>query len=411
MDISIDKATERRLEEYVLGVGTLLDNKNQRASFAMYALGLIGDGERKSIEPIAARACADPAQVPALEARLGHFLTNATWSDRRVRLRAAEYALAELTRHSPVRSWIIDDTGFVKQGKHSVGVQRQYSGTLGKTGNCQVAVSLTVATESAHLPVDFELYLPEAWTEDPGRRAEARIPDDIRFRTKLELALAMIRRAKEDGIPPGIVLVDCAYGNSSEFREELRKLGLDYAVAIQGPTMVQKLDRLERGRGAPVSARDLAAELVEKNKFKRCTWRDGTRGQLSARFAAVRVASAHQNKWSDLNEREALWLLIERIDGESGPNAFKYYLSNLPDGMSRRQIVHRIKERYRIERSYEDLKGELGLDHYEGRRWPGWNHHVSVVICCYAFIVAELARRFPPSGRRAQRDRPLSVAA
>lgn len=411
MDVSIDKATEQRLNEYVRGIGTLLDNKNQRASFATYALGLLGDGERKSIEPIAARACADPAHVPAMEARLGHFLTNATWSDRRVRLRAAEHALGEMTRHSPVRSWILDDTGFVKQGKHSVGVQRQYSGTLGKTGNCQVAVSLTVATDFAHVPVDFELYLPEAWTEDPKRRAEARVPDDVQFRTKLELGLAMVRRAKEDGIPPGIVLVDCAYGNSSDFREGLRALGLDYAVAIQGPTLVQRLDRLQRSRGALVSARDIATQLVEKNKFRRCTWRDGTRGRLSARFAAVRVVSAHKDTSSDIRDREALWLLIEWIDGESGADAFKFYLSNLPDGMSRRRLVHRIKERYRIERSYEDLKGELGLDHYEGRRWPGWNHHVSVVICCYAFIVAELARRFPPSARRTQRDRPLSVAA
>src|SRR5437016_5563082 len=208
MDVLIDKAGEQRLKAYVDGIGSLLANKNQRASFATYALGLLSDGERKSIEPIAARACADPAQVPAMEARLGHFLTNAKWSDARVRAYAAEYALGEMTRHGPVQSWIVDDTGFPKQGTHSVGVQRQYSGTLGKTGNCQVAVSLTIATASAHVPIDFELYLPKTWTEDPKRRAEAHIPADVHFQTKLELALKMIRRAKENGVAPGLVLVD-----------------------------------------------------------------------------------------------------------------------------------------------------------------------------------------------------------
>lgn len=404
----IDAAAERRLDEYVNRIGLLLGNRKQRGSFAVYAMGLLGDGERKSIEPIAARACADPEMVAAMEARLGHFLNDARWSDARVRAYAAEYALEEITRHEPIETWIVDDTGFLKQGSHSVGVQRQYTGSVGKTANCQVAVSLSVATRHAHMPLDFELYLPESWANDPKRRAEARIPKDVVFETKLELALKMIRRALANGVPPGIVLVDTAYGNSNEFRMELRKLGLDYAVAVQAPTKVWRLDRLERCRGDAISVRDLATKLGAK-EFRRTTWRKGTRRDLSARFAAVRVACAYNNSNIPPSEREALWLIIEWPDGEAAPT--KFYLSSLPSTVSRRKLIRTIKERYRTERAYEDLKGELGLDHFEGRRWPGWHHHVSVVLCCYAFIAAELARRFPPSARGQTQNHSLRSAA
>lgn len=409
MDVSVDRAAEQRLELYVRGIGSLLENKNQRASFATYALGLLAHGERKSIEPIAARACGKPDECSALEQRIGHFLTSAKWDDARPRAYATEYALAEMTRRNPVQSWIVDDTGFVKQGRHSVGVQRQYSGTLGKTGNCQVAVSLTIATASAHLPIDFSLYLPESWTNDPKRRAEARIPNDVVFQTKLELALGMIRRAKDNGVPLGVVLVDTAYGNSNDFRMELRQLGMQYAVAIQGTTKVWRLDRAERIRGETISAEDLAAELVKTRKFRRSTWREGTSESLTARFAAVRVACAYDNPSIDPSVREALWLVMEWLDDDAKPT--KYYLASLPASMPRRRLVRTIKERYRTERAYEDLKGEVGLDHYEGRRWPGWNHHATVAICCFAFIVAELERRFPPSARRTQKDAALPFAA
>jgi SRSO17 transposase len=279
---------------------------------------------------------------------------------------------------------------------------------VGKTANCQVAVSLSVATKHAHLPIDFELYLPETWTSDPKRRAEARIPEDVVFHTKLDLALQMIRRALDNGVPPGIVLVDTAYGNSNDFRMDLRQLGLDYAVAVQAPTKVWRLDRLERTRGEALSVRDLAAKLGPK-KFRRCTWREGTRQQLSARFAAVRVACAYHNPLIEPSHREALWLIIEWPDGEEAPT--KFYLSSLPVSIACRTLIRAIKERYRTERAYEDLKGELGLDHFEGRRWPGWHHHISVVLACYAFITAELARCFPPSARRQNRNHSIGIAA
>lgn len=404
----IDADAERRLEQYVSAMGSLLGNKSRCESFAIYSLGLFGDGERKSIEPIAARACADPSKVPAMEARLGHFLNDACWSDARVRAFAAEYAIEEMTRQAPIINWIVDDTGFLKQGTHSVGVQRQYTGSAGKTTNCQVAVSLSVATKTAHLPIDFELYLPKSWTNDPERRAEARVPQDVIFHTKLDLALQMIRRALDNDVPRGVVLVDTAYGNSNDFRMELRQLGLDYALAVQASTKVWRLDRLERIRGEALSASALAAQLGPK-KFRRCTWREGTRRNLSARFAAVRVACAYNNPLIEPREREALWLIIEWPDAEEAPT--KFYLSSLPAAMARRTLIRAIKERYRTERAYEDLKGELGLDHFEGRRWPGWHHHVSVVLACYAFIAAELARCFPPSARRQARNHALETAA
>lgn len=409
MDASVDGAAMRRLDEFVDGVGKFLLNAKQRASFAIYALGLLGDGERKSIEPIASRACADPKHVAAMEARLGHFLNDAKWSNEHVRCFAAHYALGEITKHAPVTSWIIDDTGMLKQGEHSVGVQRQYTGSAGKTANCQIAVSLTVATPRAHVPIDFELYLPECWTNDPKRREEARIPTETEFQTKLELGLKMIRRAKENDVPPGVVLVDTAYGNAHWFRNELRALGLDYAVAVLPTTNVMRLDRKERGYGGVQSIRDLALQLAAKGEFRRCTWRQGTRNALSAKFAAVRVIAAYDDRWSDLRDREALWLIAEWPDGEKAPS--KFYLSSLPVKLSRRQLVRTIKERYRVERTFEDLKGEIGFDHFEGRRWPGWHHHASVALCCFAFLVAEQARRFPPSAGRREENRSDSIAA
>jgi len=410
MSALVDSAAEQRLAEYVDGIGRILGNRNQRAAFAVYSMGLLGDGERKSQEPIAARACGDPAKVHAMQARLGRFLNDAEWNNASVRSYGVHYALREMTRHGPVRHAIIDDTGMLKQGSHSVGVQRQYTGSAGKVTNCQVAVTLTIATEHAHVPIDAELYLPESWTNDPKRRAEARIPDDVIFRTKLDLALQMIRRAIEEKIPLGIVLVDAAYGNSGGFRSELQQLGVPYGVAIQGSTKVWQLDRQERIRGVAVSACDLGQKLkAQKNKFRRTTWREGTGSPLSARFAAVRVASAHDDPLVEPKHREAQWLFIEWPDNEAEP--CKYHLCNLPKTTSRKKLIRSIKERYRTERGYQDLKGQLGFDHFEGRRWPGWHHHISVVLCCFAFVVAEQARRFPPSTRRAEVPQTLDLAA
>jgi SRSO17 transposase len=383
---------EHRLDAFFDRIGSVLGNRHRRASFATYAAGLLGDGERKSMEPIAARACADPERIDAQHQRLGHFLRDAKWSDRKVRLEGARYALDLMAAREPIATWIIDDTGFLKQGTHSVGVQRQYSGSAGKVTNCQVGVSLSVATRTDHLPIDFELYLPTVWAEDRARRKEARVPDDIVFKTKPELALQMVDRALEDQIPKGVLLADEAYGGSFEWRQQVRERGLDYAVAVMATTRVWLADKNGKLGPGRWTARGLAKNLGPK-AFRYTTWREGTRGLLKARFAVRRVVVGH-GRGRPPENREPQWLLLEWRDGEPEPAHFHLLALSNSDRLSRKQMVRIVKERYRTERAYQDLKGELGLDHFEGRTFVGWHHHVSVALCAFAFVLAEKLRAF-----------------
>jgi SRSO17 transposase len=400
---------EARLHDYFdTTIGSLLRDKRQRASFATYAMGILGDGERKSCEPIAARACGGgPRPVDNAHNQLLHFLRSSPWQDRPVRLAAARYGIAALTEREPVTAWVLDDTGFLKQGTHSVGVQRQYTGTAGKTTNCQVAVSLSVATRSAHLPIDFELYLPKSWTDDPERRAEAKIPEKAMFQTKIDLALMMIERAMAAKIPGEVLLCDSGYGDSHLFRETVRLHGLDYALGIHGPTTVWVLDAAGRRRGAPIAVEALGKELGRK-AFRKVTWREGTSKKLASHFCFRRVKVA-QDDGIDPAHHEEVWLMMEWPEGEATPT--KFTLTSLRRRMSKKRIVRTVKERYRTEQAYEELKGELGLDHFEGRSFPGWHHHVTVVLCCYAFIVAERSRHFFPSARRETQNDQVSRAA
>ena len=403
----MDADGQRRLVEYFDGIGDILSNKCRRASFAMYAMGLLSDGDRKSAEPIAARACGDPRKVDAVHTRLLHFMKDSVWSDHDVRLFAARYGIDSICEREPIESWIFDDTGFLKQGKHSVGVQRQYTGSAGKVTNCQIGVSLSVASRSYHLPVDFELYLPASWMDDPARRTKARIPQHLEFKTKIELAMAMLERAVFDEVPPGIVLADSFYGDSSEFRAKIRSFNLDYAVSVERRTKVWCVDSLERRRGDPLLLEDLAKQL-DPAAYRRVTWRQGTSKDLSARFAFLHVVPFTDDS-SEPSTRESIWLVVEWEDGEA--ESKKYYFSSLPGSTSHRELIRIIKQRWRTERVYEDLKGELGLDHFEGRTFPGWHHHVSVALACYAFVVAEQARRFPPSTAWSLADDAQSVSA
>jgi SRSO17 transposase len=265
-------------------------------------------------------------------------------------------------------------------------------------------VSLSVATRSAHIPIDFELYLPESWTSDPERRKECRIPDNVVFKTKEDLALDMIDRAVANKLPGDIVLADSWYGRSQEFRAGVRLHGFDYALGISPTLRMCKLDKLDRKMGEAQSAREIAAGLGE-GAFRKITWRDGTmngrRGKLSARFAIRRVMVE--------NGSEAEWLLIERQNGDGGE--LKFALTTLARSMSKKQIVRLYKERYRTEQVYQEMKGELGLDHFEGRSFIGWHHHVSVAICCYAFVVGERMRHFPPEAGRRSEARANELAA
>jgi SRSO17 transposase len=392
-DTLMDADGQRRLGEYFDGIGDILSNKRRRASFAMYAMGLLADGERKSAEPIAARACGDPAKVDAVHTRLLHFVKDSVWSDQDVRLCAARYSIESICRREPIEAWIFDDTGFLKQGKHSVGVQRQYTGSAGKVTNCQIGVSLSLSSRSYHVPVDFDLYLPATWMSDPARRSKARIPEHLEFRTKIEMAMAMLERAVANELPPGVVLADSFYGDSSEFRAKVRSFNLDYAVGVERRTKVWCVDSLVRRRGDPLLIGELASQL-DLAAYRRVTWRQGTKKDLSARFAFLRVVP-FTDESSQPSTREDVWLVIEWEDGEREPK--KFYFSSLPLSTSHKELVRILKQRWRTERVYQDLKDELGLDHFEGRTFCGWHHHVSVALACYAFVVAEQARHFPPS--------------
>jgi SRSO17 transposase len=391
MSYEFDAQGEQRLKDYFSRIGDVLAHKTKREVFALYATGLLSNLERKSVEPIAAYLCPDPDRVDPMHQRLLHFQTTSVWDDRAVRLSAARYAIDALTEREGVRVWIIDDTGFLKQGDHSVGVQRQYTGSAGKITNCQVGVSLTVATPTAHLPIDFELYLPESWACDPAKRREGKIPDEVRFKTKIELALDMITRASAADLPGQVVLADEGYGNSKDFRSTVRLIGFDYAVSICSSTNVIVLDKQRQPTGSATSARSVAEELT-KAAFRRITWRQGTSARLSARFAFRRVRVS-----ADGLDGDVQWLIIEWRDGEKAPEHFALATLGMDGKMSKKRIIRLFKERYRTEKAYEEMKGELGLDHFEGRSFAGWHHHVSVVLCCYAFIVAERARYCLPS--------------
>jgi SRSO17 transposase len=403
----MDSAAVGRLTAYFERIGSHLPRREQRESFATYFFGILSDGERKSVEPIAARACGDPKGTKRSHDRLLHFLGQSPWSDQAVRQEAARHAVAAIAEREPVTTWIIDDTGFLKQGKHSVGVQRQYTGSAGKITNCQIGVSLSVASRREHVPIDFALYLPRSWLDSPARRVEARIPDEATFKTKPELALDLVVRALEAKVPGEIVLADAAYGTSVEFRNGLVTYGLDYAVGINGASKVWTLDARGRQSREPISALDLGVRLGRK-AFRHVTWRDGTRGPLFSKFCFRRVVVAHDDG-TPASDRDPVWLVIEWPDDEKQP--MKFTLSTLPRRMSKKQIARTLKERWRTEQAYAELKGELGLDHYEGRSYPGWNHHVSVVLCCYAFVVAERVRRFPPSAGWVRPARSVGSAA
>ena len=258
-----------------------------------------------------------------------------------------------MTEKEEIEAWIIDETGFSKQGKHSVGVQRQYTASAGKVTNCQIGVSLTLSTREDHVPVDFELYLPKSWTTDRERREATRIPSDVSFATKPELGLQMIRRAIDSGLPRGTVLADATHGGSKEFRADLRQLGLDYAVAVNPTTNVRPLDRKGAVRDHPCQPKTLARELKNQGAFRRCTWRQGSRRAMTAQFARVRV---------QVGEQEQATLLIEWRDNEHEPaNYLLISMAELPP--SNKQLVSLVMQRWRTERTYQDIKGELGLLH------------------------------------------------
>jgi len=411
--------SEARLAAFIDGLCGVIGHADRALPLRDYCTGLLMPGERKSVEPMAAMIA--PSRVSAEHQSLLHFVGQAPWSDEAVLGKVRELVMPAIVSQGPIEAWIVDDTGFAKKGVHSVGVARQYCGRLGKTENCQVAVTLSIANHSASLPIAYRLYLPKEWASDAARRRKAHVPEHVRFKSKPDIGLDQIHAALAGGVPRGIVLADPAYGYKAGFRAGLTSAGLIYAVGVQsnvtvwppgvGPLPAKAWSghgprpfRLRRDRDhRPVSAKHLATGLPA-SAWRSVTWREGSNAPLTSRFAAVRVRPASHD-WNRSTPHPFEWLLIEWPEGEAEPA--KYWLSTLPEDTPLATLVDMAKLRWHVERDYEELKSELGLAHYEGRGWPGFHHHATLCIAAYGFLIRERAA-IPPSATGRRKTSPLS---
>ena len=380
---------EKRFQSYLDQLTRAVRHRDRHQPLRFYLTGLCLSGERKSIEPIAARL--DPRHVSARHQSLHHFVTQATWSDATVLRVARTEVLSTMDRHGGLFAWVVDDTGQRKKGKHSVGVARQYCGNIGKEDNCQVSVSVSLANETISVPVAWRLYLPKEWTDDPARRREAGIPAEVKFRTKGEIALEEIDRLRKEGVAEAPVTIDAGYGVSTELRQALTDRGLSYVVGITSSTTVwppgegplpparwkgqgRPAVRVRRTEGhQPTSVLEIARSL-SSSAWSRVAWKEGTKGELESRFARVRVRPAHRDHLRKVPWPEE-WLLVEWPEGEEAPT--KYWLSTVPETEDLEGMVRLAKLRWRIGRAYEELKREFGLSHFEGRGWRGFHHHAT----------------------------------
>jgi SRSO17 transposase len=399
----LDPAVLARLRDYAALFAADFPQAKPARWASVYLQGLLLDGERKSIEPLSRRVTLpegltskDPEQA------LQQFVNQSPWDERpvlcRYRARLAE------TFASPAGVFLFDDVSFPKQGRHSVGVQRQYCGALGKKANCQVAVSVHYVSPRGHYPLDLRLYLPDGWLTDAQRLDKARVPEaDRRPLTKPAIALELLDRVRGEGLPGWAVVADAGYGVSGDFRDGLAARGLTYIVGVTAdfvvfpkqPTWGQPVPT---GRGRPATRPHLAAgspppvalsELAQRVRLRRVRWREGSKGHLSARFAWLRVWPGHGWQRGECAGAEPIWLLIEeQADGKR-----KYAFSNLPPGTSCVKAVRLWKSRWPVEQGYQQLKEELGLDHFEGRSWPGFHHHAAMALLAYGFRLLERHRK------------------
>ena len=408
MDLPRSSDAASRFSAYVDGLTSVIGHANRAKPLRDYCTGLMMPCERKSVEPMAAMTA--PERTAAQHQSLLHFVGEGNWCDERVLAKVREMVMPAIERRGPIEAWIIDDTGFPKKGRHSVGVARQYCGELGKQDNCQIAVTLSIANHHASLPVAYRLYLPKEWATDRRRRRKVGVPEEVTFKTKPAIALEQLRWACAAGLPRGVVLMDAGYGTDTDLRTSITALGLNYVAGIQPQTSVwapgtgprppknwsghgrpAKLLRRD-GKHQPISVKRLALGLPSR-AWRKITWREGTAEQLSSRFARVRVRAAHRDYWLPESRPEE-WLLIEWPEGEEAPT--KYWFSTLPADIAFNQLVDITKLRWRIERDYHELKQEVGLGHFEGRGWRGFHHHATLCIAAYGFLVSE-RERIPPS--------------
>jgi SRSO17 transposase len=414
------KRLDRELTTFVDTLTADFGRPERRTAMTQYITGLLLDGERKSIEPIAARLVDRPDQIQAMRQRLQQCVVVSPWDADALFDRIA----GVLEREMPeVTAFVIDDTGFPKKGRHSVGVARQYSGTLGRTDNCQIATSLHLAGERGSACIGMRLYLPETWTSDRPRCRAAGVPDAVAFGPKWQHALALLDAALATGVRRHVVLGDAAFGEVTAFRDALTARDLSYVLRVPGhlvvwPPGTQFLVPTRRsamGRPhsilrptsptSPLTIATVAATLPHR----RVTWREGSRGRQASRFAAVRVRLAHRHA-EGAGPGAEVWLLSEWPRDAAAPT--KYYLSSLPETTPVRTLVRFGKLRWRIERDYQELKGELGLDHFEGRTWNGFHHHVALCAAAHAFLALRRAL-FPSAidGLDDRRGPPASASA
>ena len=399
----MNQSLESRFEAYCDAVVGALTHADRAQPARWYIKGLLLPGDRKSVEPMAARV--QPDAVRPTHQSMHHLVADAPWSDAALMSVVARRVLPKLIGPDEPVWWIVDDTGFPKKGKHSVGVAHQYCGQSGKQDNCRVAVSLSIATHQGSLPVGYRLYLPQEWSGDAARRQKAGVPAEITFATKPALAMRQIEAALEAGYPRGVVLADAAYGDETAWREQLVGHGLTYAVAVRPGTTVwwgshqplpeatgegrtdRPRQRLKRdSEHQPLAVAKLARALPSQ-AWRPVAWREGVAGPLASRFARVRVSAAHRDQ-----RRKEEWLVIEWPEGAQEPA--HYWFSNLAKNVTWPSMVDTIMGRWRIERDYQELKQELGLGHYEGRNWRGFHHHATLCLAAYGFVVLErLSRR------------------
>jgi len=407
-DVFMDESAAGRFDGFVSRLAGVIGHADRHAPLRAYVTGLLLPGDRKSVEPMAARLA--PRDLGRVHQSLHHFVSTAAWDCEALLMAARDYALSQLERHAPVAAWIVDDTGIPKKGDHSVGVTRQYCGALGKTANCQVAVCVSLANRVMSVPAAWQLFLPKEWVEDEERRARAGVPAELGYRSKWQIALAEVDRLLADDLPPAPVVADSAYGDVTAFREGVMQRGLPYAMAIRGATTVwppgrqplppvkqpgspgKPRTRVRREKDhKPVSVERLARSLTD-DAWHTLTWREGSKGTITSRFAALRIRPAHRdNERSEARPVE--WLLIEWAQGDNAPG--KYWLSTLPEHVAVAELVTLAKLRWRVERDFQELKDELGLDHYEGRNYRGFHNHGVLCIAAYCFLAAERGRLSP----------------
>ena len=376
---------------------------DQRAKGEQYVRGLLLEGRRKSIQPMATRL------PDGDEEGLQHFITDSPWDDVPVRRRLARRMTAEIEPEG----WIVDDTGLPKDGRFSPGVAHQYCGALGKTANCQVLVSVNVASDRASCPLQWRLFLPQSWDQDEERRRRARIPEDVRHVPKWQLALEIIDQLLEWGLERRVVQADGGYGDITAFRTGLEERELEYVVQVKGITSAQPADAVPvapeyQGRGRPPvprypdkpsSLRDLVL-ATGREQVRTIGWREGDRGPLASQFIALRVRPANDAQRDADGVLPEQWLLAEWPAGKDEP--VKYWLSNLPIGTPIVTLVRLAKLRWRVEHDYRELKQCLGLDHYEGRTFAGLHHHLSGVTVAHAFLTCCRLTRGDPAAARPQ---------